>query len=151
MTSVFNSPFEMSLRALLTLSEIKNTMTVDSIATADFITIYSKEFKLSKNNLHGENEFSFTEFALHRKQLSEALKSLILDRLILVHQTPFGFEYSLSEKGEEFSSKLNSEYANDYRKFAKKARQYMASKSEKELLGLIGKEAARSLKGENRE
>ena len=62
---VFNTEFEISMRLLLVLSLSKNNkFTIDKLVTADFISNYSKEFGLSHSNLHGENEFSFSEFSL---------------------------------------------------------------------------------------
>jgi len=45
MNSVFNTPFEISLRTLLTLEVAgEQWKTADMIAAADFITVYSKVF-----------------------------------------------------------------------------------------------------------
>ena len=58
MGTVFNSTFEVSLRLLLLLSESGDKgLSIDRIATYEFITIYSRYFGLSDKVLHGENEF----------------------------------------------------------------------------------------------
>ena len=77
---VFNTEFEISMRLLLllTLSK-KRKLTFDNLVTADFISNYSKEFGLSHNNLHGENEFSFSEFSARRALSQLAINTLVLD------------------------------------------------------------------------
>lgn len=149
MNKVFNSNFEISLRILLTLSISTNTgKTIDSIATADFITIYAKEFELSASNLHGDNELSFSEFSARRLSVNEAIKSLVLEHLVNVSQEQDGFHYSISERGINFCNTLNSDYAKEYKSYAIIANEYMKSKTEKQLLNLISKEAVKSLRKE---
>ena len=146
---VFNTTFEVSMRLLLALSITgSNGRTIDNLVTADFITNYSKEFGLSKSNLHGNNEFSFAEFSTRRALAKDALKSLVLQDMIHVSQKENGFLYSITERGQIFCNLLTSDYANEYRKFAIKANEYMQTKTEKELLSLISREASKSLRRE---
>lgn len=146
---VFNTTFEVSMRLLLALSIIGTCeRTIDNLVTVDFITNYSKEFDLSKNNLHGNNEFSFAEFSTRRALARDALKSLVLQDMIHVSQKENGFHYFITERGQIFCNSLTSDYANEYRKIAIKANEYMQAKTEKELLGLISREASKSLKRE---
>jgi hypothetical protein len=146
---VFNTTFEISMRLLLVLSLTKKRgLTLDNLATADFITNYSKEFGLSDNNLHGDNEFSFSEFSTRRSLAQDAIKQLVLEGMIEVSYSTDGFRYSISERGQAFCNTLTSDYATEYRLYAKKAIVYMDSKNEKELLNLISREASKSLRKE---
>ena len=146
---VFNTTFEISMRLLLVLSLTKKRgLTLDNLATADFITNYSKEFGLSDNNLHGDNEFSFSEFSTRRSLAQDAIKQLVLEGMIEVSYSTDGFRYSISERGQAFSNTLTSDYTTEYRLYAKKAIIYMDSKNEKELLNLISREASKSLRKE---
>lgn len=146
---VFNTTFEISMRLLLVLSLTKKRgLTLDNLATADFITNYSKEFGLSDNNLHGDNEFSFSEFSTRRSLAQDAIKQLVLEGMIEVSYSTDGFRYSISERGQAFSNTLTSDYTTEYRLYAKKAIVYMNSKTEKELLNLISREASKSLRKE---
>lgn len=146
---VFNTTFEISMRLLLVLSLTKKRgLTLDNLATADFITNYSKEFGLSDNNLHGDNEFSFSEFSTRRSLAQDAIKQLVLEGMIEVSYSTDGFRYSISERGQAFSNTLTSDYTTEYRLYAKKAIVYMDSKNEKELLNLISREASKSLRKE---
>ena len=146
---VFNTTFEISMRLLLMLSLVnKRGLTLDSLATADFIANYSKEFGLADNNLHGDNEFSFSEFSIRRSLAQDAIKQLVLEGMIKVSYSRTGFSYSISERGQAFCNTLTSDYAKEYRLYAKEAIAYMNLKKEKELLNLISREASKSLRKE---
>ena len=126
----------------------KRGLTLDNLATADFISNYSKEFGLADSNLHGDNEFSFSEYSTRRSFAQDAIKQLVLERMIKVSYSKTGFRYSISQRGQAFSNTLTSDYAKEYRLYAKKAIEYMDTKKEKELLNLISREASRSLRKE---
>jgi hypothetical protein len=146
---VFNTTFEISMRLLLMLSLVdKRGLTLDNLATADFIANYSKEFGLNDSNLHGDNEFSFSEYSTRRSFAQDAIKQLVLEGMIKVSYSKTGFRYSISERGQAFSNTLTSDYAKEYRLYAKKAIDYMDTKKEKELLNLISREASKSLRKE---
>lgn len=68
--------------------------------------------------------------------------------MIKVSYSKTGFRYSISERGQAFSNTLTSDYAKEYRLYAKKAIEYMDTKKEKELLNLISREASKSLRKE---
>lgn len=144
--SIFNTTFEISIRLLLLLSIVKNkALTLDSIITADFIANYSNEFGLSNNNLHGDNEFSFSELSARRVSIQNAIKELVLENLIQVSHSRHGFQYSISERGQLFCNNLTSDYASEYKDYAEKAIAYMNSMSEVEILNLISKKASKSI------
>lgn len=126
----------------------KRGLTLDSLATADFIANYSKEFGLADSNLHGDNEFSFSEFSIRRSLAQDAIKQLVLEGMIKVSYSRTGFSYSISERGQAFCNTLTSDYAKEYRLYAKEAIAYMNLKKEKELLNLISREASKSLRKE---
>lgn len=147
--TVFNTAFEISMRLLLVLSlSKKKRLTIDSLVTADFISNYSKEFGLSSSNLHGDNEFSFSEFSTRRALAQDAIKQLVLENMIGVSYSKDGFQYSVSERGRTLGNSLTSDYAIEYRLHAQKAIAYMDSKNEKELLNLISREASKTLRKE---
>jgi len=82
MTELFNTPFETSLRVLLTLRVFGEAMTLDKIAAADFMTIYARDFSLAAYNLNGDNSLSFSEVASKRVLVGKAIKQLVLNRLV---------------------------------------------------------------------
>ena len=144
---VFNTEFEVAMRLLLVLSQLKKKgFTFDNLVTVDFISTYSKEFGLSHSNLHGENEFSFSEFSTRRTLAQKAIKLLVLENLVEVSYSDAGFKYSITERGQVLSDSLMSDYSTEYRLYAQKAIEYMGSKNEKQLLNLIAREASKALR-----
>lgn len=140
MNKIFNTTFETSLRILLLLSvSADEQMTLDRIADYDFITIYSKYFGLSDMVLHGENEFGLSEFAVRRRIMQNTLKSMVLDGLVSVNRRQNGFQYSISSVGKTVVSKMESEYANNYKKMALKTVEHFKGQSEQEIMGMISK------------
>ncbi len=145
MSNLFNTSFEISLRVLLTLYVTKeDRKTFDYIVAADFITIYSKNFNVADINLHGDSEFSFSEFAARRHLADDAIKSLVLQNLISVSLDSDGFYYFITEDGIDLCNKMTTDYAKTYMKLSKLTNKYLESKTETEILGLISKE---SMKG----
>ncbi len=146
MNNVFNTPFEISLRALLILeTDGERWVTADMIAAADFITVYGRDFGISDVNLHGDNNYKFSEFALRRELVKKAVKQLVVDGLINVSSTDNGFSYSINQNGMAYCAKFTNDYADTYRRLAKQARTYIANKSEREILGLINRQSLSSL------
>ena len=141
MNEVFNSELELSLRILLTLYTAPRSLNADEIVLSDFITIYSHEFGLSEENLHGTNEFSFAEFATRREQFHGALKYLVVNGYVLVLPTKDGFMYQDSTIGESVCDSMTTEYADAYMDYSYKAHDYMQSKTITELFSYINKMA----------
>ena len=134
---IFNTTFENSLRALLLLSLTENT-TVDQLVLYDFISIYGKDFGVSESNLHGDNDFSFGEFASRRKVMPEALKSLVQSGLATVKNSEDGFRYSITASGRKMCASMSSGYSQEYREIAKTAIEKYHGMTEVELLEHVG-------------
>ena len=147
MSNIFNTPFETSLRVLLTLEAAgEQSETSDMIAAADFITIYGRDFSMADENLHGDNNFKFSEFALLRELVNKAVKRLVVDGLINVSsKNNNGFSYSINRKGLDYCAMFRNDYAETYRHIAQQARTYMMNKSERETLVLINQLSVTSL------
>ena len=65
MTKLFNGTFETLLRVLLILS-VKGRITIDRILEYEFMATYGREFGISEENLHGNNNFNFAEISIRR-------------------------------------------------------------------------------------
>ena len=141
MNSVFNSEFELSLRILLTLYTSSRGLNADEIVLTDFITIYSHEFGLSADSLHGNNEFSFSALAARREQFNVALKGLVLNRYVNVTTDDNGFTYEASELGESVCDSMSTDYADTYIDNSYKAQEYLRNKSTTELFSYINRMA----------
>ena len=147
MPKLFNTPFEVSLRILLILYAVKPlSMTIDRISAYDLMSVYGQDFGISKKNLHGENQFSFSEFSAKRKQLNDALKTLLLDGFASVERSPGGFLFGLNEQGRNFAKSMKSEYAAKYMETVKKTHQMFKETSDASLLSKITEQALGSLK-----
>lgn len=146
MNNIFNTPFEVSLRVLLTLeASPRHWVSSDWITAVDFITTYCKDFGLSDENLHGENNYKYSEFALRRELVKEALKALVSRRLVEVRALSNGFLYILAKAGGNYCADLTSDYAENYRELAAVVGLYVNGKPEREILALINKHSLSSL------
>lgn len=121
-------------------------MTIDRIAAYDFITIYSQYFGLSDTNLHGDNDFSFSEFATRRNLMQDSVKLLVLDNMVSVLRKKDGFHYSISDIGRKFCQQMTTEYATIYRELARSTIEHFRAKTEVEVLNLISSESMKALR-----
>lgn len=147
MSDVFNTLFEVSLRVLLVLDTAgKQSVTSDMIAAVDFITVYGKDFGISDENLHGDNSFKYSEFAVRRDIVNKAVKQLVLDGLVAIKIRQSGFAYSITDIGSDYCAKLENEYAAAYRELAKKTWGFVSQKSERAIIELINRHSVFSVK-----
>ena len=146
MTKLFNSTFEVSLRALLLLSQTDDVnMTIDRIVAYDFISLYSRHFDLADVNLHGDNEYGFSELPARRTVMQEALKELVLDGLVSTSRRKDGFCYEITETGAAFCQKQTTDYANTYRRLASATHKKFKTMTEVEIMAIISQKATRAL------
>ncbi len=142
MNELFNTPFEVSLRVLLTLLVAgKKRMTLDMIAARDYLTIYSRDFGIGDYNLHGDNSFSFGEFASRRKLTSEAIRLLVTENLIHAVRDAEGFRYELNTRGRKVCDSFTTDYAAEYISLAQEVRDFTENKTEIETMKLINEKA----------
>lgn len=147
MNNLFNTPFETGLRAMLILSVIPaKGITIDRIAAYDFITIYGKDFDVSEKNLHGDNNFNFSELSSKRKICAAGVKELVLDGLIVVQRSQNGFLYSLTAAGKKYISSLDSDYKEQYLAIVRTVHKKYARKNDTALLKEISEKAVGSLR-----
>lgn len=137
MNNIFNSTFEISLRILLTLYVNEKDMAKDSIVASDFITIYAADFGVGAINLHGVNEFNFSEYAVRREQVSLALKQLFLDEEVTLHTSADGFTYSITDKGVSICDEMTTRYAADYINLAYKTKEFLTNKNTVEIVDIL--------------
>lgn len=147
MNSIFNSPFEISLRVLLILENSNGLLySSDMLAAIDFMAVYGQDFGISDNNMHGNNLFKYSEFATRRELTKEATRNLVLKDLISVDCGQNGFTYTITTIGIQYCSSLKSDYANCYREMVTKVLNYIEDMSEKKVLNLINEHSIRSLR-----
>ena len=147
MTKLFNSTFEVSLRALLLLSQTADVnITIDRIVAYDFISLYSRHFDLAEINLHGDNEYGFSELFARRTVMQAALKELVLDGLAKAIRRKDGFCYEITETGVAFCQKQTTDYANTYRRLASATHKKFKTMTEVEIMAVISQKATHALR-----
>lgn len=147
MNSLFNTPFETGLRAMLILYSTQTQgMTVDRITAYDFMTIYGNDLGVSEKNLHGINHFSFSELTSKRAVCSEGVKSFVLDGLISVKHANKGFLYSLTSAGKKYVEALESDYKLQYLEIVNGVHKKYNQISDTELMISINQTAIKALR-----
>lgn len=147
MTKLFNSTFEVSLRALLLLSQTTDeNMTIDRLVAYDFISLYSRYFDLADINLHGDNEYGFSELSARRAVMQAALKELVLDGLTRATRRKDGFCYEITDTGAAFCQKQTTDYANTYRQLARTTHKKFKTMTEVEIMAVISQKATHALR-----
>ena len=149
MSEVFNSSLEISLRMLIILNTVQSRLSVDRIAALDFISIYGKDFDASEYNLHGDNDYRFSEYTSKREIVSQALKELVLRGYIIPHCNKSGFNYSISRSGTMFCESLNDKYAEDFTDIVKKTNSLFREYSDRKLICSINEYAINMAGGNN--
>lgn len=149
MNEIFNSSLEISLRMLIILNTVRSRLSVDRIAALDFISIYGKDFGVSEYNLHGDNDYRFSEYTSKREIVSQALKKLVLGGYIIPHCNKSGFNYSISRSGTMFCESLNDKYAEDFTNIVKKTNSLFLERSDRKLIRCINEYAINMAGGNN--
>ena len=111
---IFNTPFENMLRILLLTETVNKPMNIDRMAALDFICIFGKKCRVLDKNLHGDNEFGFSEFTTKRERITEAAKLAVKNNFLMVENTKDGFAYSINAHGKQVNKGLQSPYARAY-------------------------------------
>lgn len=141
MKDIFNTSFEASLRILIILNTVKKRVSAERITALDFISTYGKDFGVSKYNLHGDNDFRFSEYTLKREIVSESIKELVLKGYINPHCNKNGFNYSISENGTAFCEALNDNYAEEFAVIVNKSNEVYQNYSDRNLARCINEYA----------
>lgn len=146
MDRLFNSTFENSLRLFILLNEFDMPQTLDMPYAVDFMTLYSQTFGLSEQNLNGDNDYKFSEFASQRELVRDALKELVLNGTAEAVSYKDGLSYIITPEGEEYCELLDSDYANEYRENARNVIKVVSGKNERTLIASIYKMSGQSFR-----
>jgi len=146
MTKVFNSTFENSLRMILILLEFNEPQTLDRLYVVDFLTVYGKTFNIVKENLNGENNYLYSEFQSRKLICREALKKLVLDGMAFPMNDVRGILYEITDAGKQFADSLHSDYASEYKNYAKAAIKYASNYTDRQIISVINRMSTDSIK-----
>lgn len=136
-SKVFNTPFENMLRILLLSDTVNKPMNVDRFVALDFICIFGEKCRVLDKNLHGDNEFGFSEFATKRERIAEAVKIAVKNDFLTVKATDAGFTYGMNNRGKAIVSGVQSPYAHSYIVGAKIVNSRFARYTDDEILQYI--------------
>lgn len=136
-SKLFNTPFENMLRILLLANTVNKPMNVDRLAALDFICIFGKKCRVLDKNLHGDNEFGFSEFTTKRERITEAIKIAVKNNLLKMEMSVDGFTYSINDRGREIVDGVQSPYARSYVAGAKIVNDRFSGRSDEEVLQYI--------------
>lgn len=142
---LFNSVFENALRVLHILVIIEKKLTLERIVSIDFISIYGKDFGVSKINLHGNNSYNFSEFSLKREQIKKALKLLVLEGYVTPKYLKKGFFYMITKKGKNYCNRFNNNYSETLSTTIKNIGMKYENLSDRRLTNLVNEMAILSI------
>ena len=144
---IFNTPFENMLRILLLTETVNKPMNIDRMAALDFICIFGKKCRVLDKNLHGDNEFGFSEFTTKRERITEAAKLAVKNNFLMVENTKDGFAYSINARGKQVNKGLQSPYARAHVIGAKIVNSRFSAYSDEEILEYISDLSTKAKEG----
>ena len=135
------------LRILLLTETVNKPMNIDRMAALDFICIFGKKCRVLDKNLHGDNEFGFSEFTTKRGRITEAAKLAVKNNFLMVENTKDGFAYSINARGKQVNKGLQSPYARAYVIGAKIVNSRFSAYSDEEILEYISDLSTKAKEG----
>ena len=135
------------LRILLLTETVNKPMNIDRMAALDFICIFGKKCRVLDKNLHGDNEFGFSEFTTKRERITEAAKLAVKNNFLMVENTKDGFAYSINARGKQVNKGLQSPYARAYVIGAKIVNSRFSTYSDEEILEYISDLSTKAKEG----
>lgn len=135
------------LRILLLTETVNKPMNIDRMAALDFICIFGKKCRVLDKNLHGDNEFGFSEFTTKRERITEAAKLAVKNNFLMVENTKDGFAYSINARGKQVNKGLQSPYARAYVIGAKIVNSRFSAYSDEEILEYISDLSTKAREG----
>ncbi len=135
------------LRILLLTETVNKPMNIDRMAALDFICIFGKKCRVLDKNLHGDNEFGFSEFTTKRERITEAAKLAVKNNFLMVENTKDGFAYSINARGKQVNKGLQSPYARAYVIGAKIVNSRFSAYSDEEILEYISDLSTKAKEG----
>lgn len=146
MNSIFNSPAEISMRILIILSMTNKGKDIDTLTAIDFISTYSKDFKINDYNLHGDNNYNFSGFASRRTLIKKSITLLLDKHYIKAIDSKNGIKYVIIEEQKKVCEKLNSTYSKKYKEIVKEVLLKLKNKSSKWIIDELNSHITNSIK-----
>lgn len=147
MSHIYNSFAEIAMRILIILSMNNHGKDIDFLTAIDFISTYSKDFKINDYNLHGDNNYSLSGFTSRRLLIEKSLLLLLKTNYIEAINSKNGINYIISEKQKKVCEKLNSTYSIKYKSIVKQVLSKYKNKSRKTIINEINYHIKNNIKG----
>lgn len=147
MSHIYNSFAEIAMRILIILSMNNHGKDIDFLTAIDFISTYSKDFKINDYNLHGDNNYSLSGFISRRLLIEKSLLLLLKTNYIKAINSKNGINYIISEKQKKVCEKLNSTYSIKYKSIVKQVLSKYKNKSRKTIINEINYHIKNNIKG----
>lgn len=148
MKKVFNTPFELSLRALFILNKLNQShISIERLVALDFLIVYGKDFGISEYNLHGDNDYKYSEYSSKRTLMKDAIKCLGKRNLIDAICTNRGFYFMINDFGRNYCSALNNIYKEEYSYILQSVLNKTKNYTDRELINKINEYSIISLQG----
>lgn len=147
MSHIYNSFAEIAMRILIILSMNNHGKDIDFLTAIDFISTYSKDFKINDYNLHGDNNYNLSGFISRRLLIEKSLLLLLKTNYIEAINSKNGINYIISEKQKKVCEKLNSTYSIKYKSIVKQVLSKYKNKSRKTIINEINYHIKNNIKG----
>lgn len=147
MSHIYNSFAEIAMRILIILSMNNHGKDIDFLTAIDFISTYSKDFKINDYNLHGDNNYNLSGFISRRLLIEKSLLLLLKTNYIKAINSKNGINYIISEKQKKVCEKLNSTYSIKYKSIVKQVLSKYKNKSRKTIINEINYHIKNNIKG----
>lgn len=147
MSHIYNSFAEIAMRILIILSMNNHGKDIDFLTAIDFMSTYSKDFKINDYNLHGDNNYNLSGFISRRLLIEKSLLLLLKTNYIKAINSKNGINYIISEKQKKVCEKLNSTYSIKYKSIVKQVLSKYKNKSRKTIINEINYHIKNNIKG----
>ena len=115
MNKLFNTVHEVKLRLLLLMNILPPTpMSCSRLRALDQLSLYGLAYKLTSENLNGNNQYKLQEYISRYSIIQDALNNLVLLGYAEIIFSEEGFQYKITHAGSKYCDALNDDYKDTY-------------------------------------
>jgi hypothetical protein len=112
--TIFNSPIEFAMRALMILDKTNVAMTARKLSLIDYMVTHIHDFNKKAESVHADSPFRSGEWISRTGTFDAGLRILVSRSLITIHHQEDGIYFSTTELSRPFLNYIESEYKSDY-------------------------------------
>lgn len=132
-TNLFNTPFEMGVRALLLLETIEKPITLENLIFLDYMLLHSGDFHNSPESIHADIPYRKGELLVKRVVLLNSLELFLSKGVLIKKFTPNGIYFAQNDLTSAFLNFFKSQYFVQLREIALWIKNSVPNDSEKEM------------------